>query len=90
VTSKGYHRSGRECCEQVDPVFKTAHNDLHNLYPEDGYINGQRSDFNWGMVSGGERFGDCDIRVDASIRRVQPPTKIRGDIARTMLYMLDT
>jgi deoxyribonuclease I len=90
VTSKGRHRSGRECCERVDSVFKTAHNDLHNLYPEDGYINGQRSDFNWGMVNGGERFGDCDIRVDASIRRVQPPAKVRGDIARTMLYMADT
>ena len=30
------------------------------------------------------------IRIDASIRRVQPPDAVRGDIARTMLYMADT
>lgn len=90
TTSSGRILSGRDCCQRVDPVFEAAHNDLHNLYPEDGYINGQRSDFNWGMVSGGERFGDCEIRIDESIRRVQPPARVRGDIARTMLYMRDT
>ncbi|EGV33416.1 Deoxyribonuclease I [Thiorhodococcus drewsii AZ1] len=90
VSSSGRTLSGRQCCERTDPVFEAAHNDLFNLYPADGYINGQRSNFNWGMVSGGERFGDCDIRIDASQRRVQPPQNVRGDIARTMFYMRDT
>ncbi|MFD2113869.1 endonuclease [Thiorhodococcus fuscus] len=90
VTSGGRTLSGRQCCERTDPVFEAAHNDLFNLYPADGYINGQRSNFNWGMVGGGERFGDCDIRIDASQRRVQPPQNVRGDIARTMFYMRDT
>ncbi|EXJ15923.1 endonuclease [Imhoffiella purpurea] len=90
VTDSGRTLSGRQCCERTDPVFEAAHNDLFNLYPADGYINGQRSNFNWGMVSGGERFGNCDIRIDASQRRVQPPDKVRGDIARTMFYMRDT
>jgi deoxyribonuclease I len=90
TSSSGRTLSGRECCERVDTVFATAFRDLHNLYPANGYINGQRSDYNWGMVSGGERFGDCEIRIDASQRRVQPPTARRGEIARTMLYMRDT
>ena len=30
--------TGRKCCEKVDPVFRTAHNDLHNLYPVDGEL----------------------------------------------------
>ncbi|MBK1723850.1 deoxyribonuclease I [Thiocystis violacea] len=82
--------SGRDCCQRVDPVFEAAHNDLINLYPAVGQINGQRSNYNWGMVSRGERFGECEIRIDSSIRRVQPPADVRGDIARTMLYMRDT
>jgi deoxyribonuclease I len=90
--SNGKTLSGRACCERVDPVFEAAHNDLHNLYPAVGQVNGQRSDYNWGMVSSrdAETFGTCNIRIDASIRRVQPPEAVRGDIARTMLYMRDT
>lgn len=88
--SDGDLDSGRECCERVDPVFEAAHNDLHNLVPAVGLINGQRSNYNWGMVPGGERYGACQIRVDSSIRRVEPPAAVRGDIARTMLYMRDT
>jgi len=82
--------SGRDCCQRVDPMFTAAHNDLHNLVPAVGLINGQRSNHNWGMVSGGQRYGACEIRIDASIRRVQPPDAVRGDIARIMLYMQDT
>jgi deoxyribonuclease I len=43
--------------------------DLHNLVPAVGLIIGKRADFHWGMVSGGERFGDCGIRIDAGIPR---------------------
>lgn len=84
--------SGRDCCQRVDDVFRAAHNDLHNLVPVDGLINGQRSNHNWGMVpdARGGRYGACDIRIDAGIRRVQPPKPVRGDIARIMLYMEDT
>lgn len=89
ITRKGDVVSGRECCERIDPVFAAAHNDLFNLFPANGYVNGQRSDYKWGMVDGGERFGDCEIRVDASQRLVQPPSAVRGDIARTMFYMRD-
>ncbi len=81
--------SGRDCCQRVDPVFLAAHNDLHNLVPAVGLINGRRSNYNWGML-GGKRYGSCEMRIDTSIRRVQPPAAVRGDIARVMLYMRDT
>ncbi|MEA3640236.1 MAG: endonuclease [Lamprobacter sp.] len=89
-TSSGKALSGRDCCQRVDMTFTAAHNDLHNLIPAVGLVNGRRSDYNWGMVPGGDVYGDCDIRIDSSIRRVQPPDHLRGDIARTMLYMADT
>jgi deoxyribonuclease-1 len=90
VKSTGKTVSGRECCQKVDPVFEAAHNDLFNLVPAVGEVNGKRSDYNWGMVSGEKReFGVCNFEVDSSIRRVEPSETIQGDIARTMFYMED-
>lgn len=83
--------SGRECCMRVDDDFVTAHNDLHNLYPAVGHINAERSNHNWGPVYFfGERYGQCDIKVSAWLRRAEPPEHTRGAIARSMLYMRDT
>lgn len=91
TTAGGRRLGGRECCEKVDPVFRAAHNDLHNLYPVVGEVNGDRQDYNWGMLAGEQRaYGRCDFEIDAGERRVEPPARIRGDIARTMLYMAQT
>ena len=85
VKSDGSTFSGRQCCQQVDPVFNAAHNDLFNLVPAVGEVNGQRKDYNWGMIPGEKReFGACNFEVDASIRRVEPPENVQGDIARVM------
>lgn len=89
TTSGGNLLSGRDCCQRVDETFVAAHNDLHNLYPSVGYINGRRSNYNWGMISTGNTYGSCDILIDSSIRRVQPPEHARGFIARAMFYMRD-
>lgn len=54
--------SGRKCCEKADPIFESAHNDLHNLFPAVGEVNGDRSNFNCGMISGEKRsYGKCNI-----------------------------
>lgn len=91
TNSKGEKFKGRSCCEEIDPVFKVAHNDLHNLYPSVGEINGDRSNYRWGMISGEKRdYGSCDIEVDSTIRRAEPPENVRGDIARTYFYMEQT
>ncbi len=84
--------TGRECCQQVDPLFEAAHNDLYNLFPAEGEINGDRRDYNWGMVSGAASgdYGRCLFKVDASNRRAEPPDRVKGDIARAMFYMAET
>ena len=83
--------TGRQCCEAKDPVFETAHNDLHNLFPAIGEVNGDRSNFNWGMVEGNKReYGACPMEIDESIRRAEPPNAVKGDVARVMFYMEDT
>lgn len=89
--SDGKTLSGRACCQAVDPLFEAAHNDLFNLVPAVGEVNGQRRDYNWGMIPGEKRqFGACNIEVDSSTRRAEPPESVMGDIARVMFYMADT
>lgn len=89
--SQGRPFKGRDCCEEIDPVFRAAHNDLHNLVPAVGEINGDRSNLNWGMVEGEPRsYGACNFEVDRSIRRAEPPDAVMGDIARIYFYMADT
>lgn len=91
VKSSGKTVSGRECCQKVDSVFEAAHNDLMNLVPSVGEVNGKRSDYNWGMIPGEKRdYGRCNIEVDSSTRRAEPPETVMGDIARIMFYMADT
>jgi deoxyribonuclease-1 len=83
--------SGRECCERADPVFEAAHNDLHNLFPAVGEVNGDRSNYRWGMIPGEKReYGGCNIEVDHDLRRAEPPEGVMGDIARAMFYMEKT
>lgn len=87
----GKNMSGRECCQAEDPLFEAAHNDLHNLFPAVGEVNGDRSNFNWGMVEGNKReYGACPMEIDESIRRAEPPDNVKGNVARVMFYMEDT
>lgn len=79
---------GRDHCLKVDPVFRTAHNDLHNLRIAVGHVNGQRSNRDFGYVEGEERvFGACDFEINFDSDLVEPTPAIRGDIARTYQYM---
>lgn len=82
---------GRDCCEKIDEVFQRAHNDLHNLVPAVGEVNGDRGNYNWGMVEGEPReYGACNFEIDRDIRRAEPPDHVMGDIARIYFYMSDT
>lgn len=79
---------GRSGCLKTDAVFKEAHNDLHNLVPAVGAVNGARSNIPFGMIVGEERkYGDCDVEVNREGGRVEPKSDVRGDIARINFYM---
>ena len=73
TTAGGRRLGGRECCEKVDPVFRAAHNDLHNLYPVVGEVNGDRQDYNWGMLAGEQRGPPHARRVGAPGRGQRHP-----------------
>jgi deoxyribonuclease I len=84
----GSSYGGRACCLAVDDEFRTAHNDLHNLWPAIGEINADRSNFAFALLEGDPGvYGQCDILIDFERRLAQPRPGIRGDIARMALYM---
>lgn len=63
---------------------------MHNLVPSIGEINGDRSNYQFGMLPGEPRvYGQCDFEVDFKQRTVEPRPEIRGQIARTYFYIHD-
>lgn len=85
-----WQRGGRKHCEATDPVFSRMEADLHNLAPSVGEVNGDRQNFNYGLLPGAPaRHGQCDFRVDFKQRLVQPRPAIRGMVARVTFYMAD-
>ena len=91
VKSNGKSFKGRQCCSKVNDQFRAMEADPRNLVPAIGELNGDRSNFRYGMIEGEPRaYGKCDFEVDFKHRVAEPKEDIRGDIARTYFYMRDT
>lgn len=62
-------KPGRDCCEDHDPVFQMMSNDPVNLKPSVGEVNGDRSNYNFGILgSRGQSYGQCQMRIDSASR----------------------
>ncbi len=84
-----WQEGGRKACKK-DPEFAKMEADLMNLVPAIGELNGDRSNYRFGMIEGEARvYGKCDFEVDFKGRRAEPMPSIRGDIARIYFYMRD-
>ncbi|WOF81433.1 endonuclease (plasmid) [Pseudomonas sp. FeN3W] len=85
-----WRQGGRDHCNATDPAFRDAHNDLVNLIPVVGEVNGDRSNFRFDELPGGYgQYGQCQFKVDFATRRAEPPPSMKGDIARIHFYMRD-
>ena len=74
------------CREKVNEEFKRMQADMYNLYPAIGEVNGRRSNYSMAIINGEKReFGTCDVEIKN--KKVEPKESIRGEIARTYLYM---
>lgn len=64
--------------------------DLFNLYPSVGEVNGDRSNYQYGMVTGvAPQYGACTTRVDFKERAAEPRDEVKGLVARATFYMYD-
>ena len=86
VSSKGTPFKGRNCARKAAVEFRYMEADMYNLYPAIGEVNGRRSNYSMAIIPGEAReFGQCDVEIGG--RKVEPRPAIRGDIARTYMYM---
>jgi deoxyribonuclease-1 len=70
----------------VNEEYRRMQADMFNLYPAIGEVNGGRSNYSMGIINGEKReFGKCDAEIKN--KKVEPKESIRGEIARTYLYM---
>ena len=85
-----WQNGGRENCQKTDPVFNVMEANLHNLVPSVGEVNGDRSNYNFGLVQNStDEYGACDFKVDSKNRTAEPPDAIKGEVARIYFYMHD-
>ncbi|MDF7681427.1 deoxyribonuclease I [Enterobacteriaceae bacterium ESL0689] len=85
-----WQQGGRKNCVG-DPIYRKMENDLHNLQPAVGEVNGDRGNFMYSQWLGGEgQYGQCAMKVDFKAKVAEPPARARGEIARIYFYMRDT
>ena len=86
VSKKGKKFKRRKCAQKINEEYRRMQADMFNLYPAIGEINGRRSNYSMAIIEGEKReFGSCDVEIKR--RKVEPREEIRGEIARTYMYM---
>jgi deoxyribonuclease-1 len=86
LDTRGKPFKDRNCAAKVNIKFRFMQSDLYNLVPAIGEIRGQKSNYDYGMIPEEKQgFGDCDIEI--AINKVEPPSEVRGEIARIYFYM---
>lgn len=79
----------RKQCRRTSPRFNHMEADLHNLHPDLEVTNAARSDYRFAILPG-ERptvRPTCDFEHDKPQKLAEPRPEVRGDIARSLLYM---
>lgn len=87
VNRNGTTFKGRKCAEKMNTEYRYMQSDMYNLYPAIGAVNAMRLNYNFQMLgeSVSSTFGSCPMKIEG--RRAEPPTRARGQIARTYKYM---
>lgn len=85
-------RSALDCgtssqCDQDDRYRQIA-SDLHNMVPVRNRVEMRKRNARYEQLGSGARSDECGIRE--STQFFEPPGKTKGDVARTVAYMVDT
>lgn len=86
--SKGKTFKGRNCAAKVNMQFRYMYSDMYNLWPAIGAVNALRSNYNFAMIQNDSlKLGNCDMKIDSSSKKAEPPDYAKGIAARVYLYM---
>lgn len=69
-------------------TYKKASSDLHNLYPALAPYNQSRGNLPFGDIVGNIPHFNLPCDFERSTTTVEPRDQVKGDIARSMLYMI--
>lgn len=82
-----WKQGGRKACQKNTQYNKIA-SDLYNLWPAVGEVNGDRSNYPYGIVTRNYvRYGKCNMKISFKQHLAEPPGEVKGLVARTYLYM---
>ena len=86
-----WQNGGRKSCQATSPQFNEMEANLFNLSPAVGEVNGDRSNYNMGIVSPtmNGMYGRCKSKTDFKNRTFEPRDEAKGFVARTYFYMYD-
>lgn len=93
LDAKAKGEKQRKYCQKNDIEYRNAHNDLMNLVPAVGQLNGMRSNKPFAEKVSGKKeqtFNGNGKKLVVTSRVVIPDISIRGDIARIAFYMNQT
>lgn len=80
--------SKRDYCYKVNENFKNFHDDIRNLVPAIGELNGDRRHYRYSALDAVKgQYGQCVFEVKD--KRAHVSNDIKGDIARTYFYVRD-
>jgi deoxyribonuclease-1 len=78
---------GRKCCKKIDANFREIEAELYNLWPSVGLVNQARSNYRFSPLSAKNGFHGCDIEIDSNLKKIDPPDRAKGIVARANLFM---
>ncbi|MDX1756760.1 MAG: endonuclease [Marinobacter sp.] len=76
----------RQC--EKDDRYRQIASDLHNIVPVQSRVEMRRRNAKFEQLASSSPQGDCGIRQ--STQFIEPPQRIKGDVARTVAYMVST
>ncbi|MBQ4839259.1 MULTISPECIES: endonuclease [Pseudoalteromonas] len=86
-----WQSGGRAHCRKVSAQFRRMEADIRNLAPAIGEINGDRSNYRFGMLPNTPyKHGACAVKIDFKQRVIEPPVYARKQIAEAYFYMQKT
>lgn len=84
---RGKAFKGRKCCQRIDAKYRQAEAELYNLWPAVGLVNQARSNYRFSPLPKTNSFYGCAIIIDSKLRKVEPPHRAKGTVARAHLFM---
>ncbi len=77
-------RSERSCLRS-NPKYEEIISDLHNMVPVNSFYHFKLKDSLFGVLEASNEANECGIKKRYNI--IEPPDRIKGDIARIHFYM---